>query len=157
MRVDIYSLNQAVSFSHAFDKKHIIISIISPQLYGNPIKKVGFKDNPKRIATLHLQFYDIDSSKELTKMSYNELVAQYGPGIFSEYQAQQIIDFVEKYKDQVELIVIHCEAGISRSAAVGAAIMKQLTGDDSKIFNNKMFLPNMFIYSTILKTWNKEK
>jgi predicted protein tyrosine phosphatase len=152
MRVEIYSLYQAAIFSQVFDEKHIIISIVSPYREGTP-----FKDNPNRLDILRLYFYDIDSSKEESKVSYDDLMAQYGSGVFTEEQAQQIIDFVEKYKDQVELIVVHCEAGISRSAGVGAAILKQLTGDDSFIFNDNRFLPNMFVYRTLLNTWNKEK
>ena len=54
------------------------------------------------------------------------------------------------YKDKVECIIVHCEVGVSRSAGVMAAIQKYLTGDDSAIFNNGAFSPNMYCYRMML-------
>ena len=46
--------------------------------------------------------------------------------------------------------MIHCEAGISRSAAVAAAIAK-LKGLDEAQFFDEPFEPNGLVYRTILE------
>ena len=62
--------------------------------------------------------------------------------------AQKVCDFV-KANDNVDIIV-HCDAGISRSAGVAAAIMKYLTGSDMEIFKNGKYQPNMWCYRKVL-------
>ncbi|HVH42669.1 MAG TPA: hypothetical protein VM925_10005 [Labilithrix sp.] len=49
----------------------------------------------------------------------------------------------------VERIVIHCDAGISRSAAVAAALSRALRGDDTEFFTGK-YKPNMRVYRLLL-------
>ena len=48
-------------------------------------------------------------------------------------------------------IIVHCDAGISRSAGVAAGIMKALTGDDSPIFDSPRYRPNMWCYRKTLE------
>jgi predicted protein tyrosine phosphatase len=43
-------------------------------------------------------------------------------------------DFINKYLDKVELIVCQCDAGISRSSAMAAALSKYITNDDKYFF-----------------------
>lgn len=88
---------------------------------------------------LKLQFNDTDSSERI-----------YG-GIEGT-DVREITDFVKKYESsnkEVNLIV-NCEAGQSRSAGVAAAIMKYLYNDDTPIFNNSKYTPNMLCYNKIL-------
>ena len=47
-------------------------------------------------------------------------------------------------------VIVHCDAGISRSSGVAAAILKAKTGDDSQIFNSPKYRPNMRCYRIIL-------
>lgn len=47
-------------------------------------------------------------------------------------------------------IIVHCDAGISRSSGVAAAILKAKTGDDSQIFNSPKYRPNMRCYRIVL-------
>lgn len=70
----------------------------------------------------------------------------------SKEDAVKIAEFVKwlKTTDTKELW-IHCDAGVSRSAAVGAAILKYLTGDDSAIFNNPNYVPNSSVYQLTLE------
>jgi protein-tyrosine phosphatase len=70
--------------------------------------------------------------------------------LMSDSDAAKIKDYVLRYKDRVECIIVHCEVGVSRSAGVMAAIQKYLTGDDSAIFNNGAFSPNMYCYRMML-------
>jgi len=75
---------------------------------------------------------------------------------FQPEDAKRILEFVEKVKDKIEVLLVHCFAGWSRSPAVAAAI--------DKIFNNKNekenmhywthYEPNMLVYKTIVETWS---
>ena len=48
-------------------------------------------------------------------------------------------------------MIIHCWAGVSRSAAVAAAILKVYTGNDDQIFKSGTYAPNMYVYHKILE------
>ena len=71
-------------------------------------------------------------------------------GITKE-QAKQIATFVKKHYGNVEQIIVHCEAGISRSAGVAAAILKYFTNDDSQIFDSYKYRPNTLCYRNVLE------
>ena len=71
-------------------------------------------------------------------------------------QAKQVAEFVIKWKDKVDEILVNCEGGISRSSGTCAAIMKYLTGDDSSIFNSSRLCPNMTCYRLVLEALMKE-
>lgn len=45
-------------------------------------------------------------------------------------------------------LLIHCEAGVSRSPAIAAAIIKSLTGDDREVFDRAR--PNLYVYGMML-------
>ena len=68
----------------------------------------------------------------------------------TEADAAKIAEFVNTAGANADRIIVHCEAGVSRSAGVAAAIMKFLTGDDKAIFNNRKYVPNMFCYRLVL-------
>jgi protein-tyrosine phosphatase len=44
-----------------------------------------------------------------------DYITEFGLGLFSDKQAAQIVGFVEGIKDTVKGILVHCEAGVSRS------------------------------------------
>lgn len=86
--------------------------------YGNTTAIVSIGDTGARVnykmfigeevkAILRLQFEDDDN----------------GPNIITENDATKIINFVNKWQDWVSEIIVHCEAGISRSAGVAAALI----------------------------------
>ncbi len=71
---------------------------------------------------------------------------------FTKKEARAILDFVEQHWDQVEVFLVHCEAGLSRSPAIAAAIsyIKFGRGTDNKYFEGK-FWANYLVYKTILE------
>ena len=68
--------------------------------------------------------------------------------IFDETYAEQILDFVDSYRDNIDLIVVHCEAGISRSSATAGALSLILNKTDQYFFDN--YLPNALVYRKII-------
>lgn len=105
-------------------------------------------NNHSIVDILQLSFVDADDDQ---KDMYPE------GWIYTNEQAQQVVDFVLKNKDKIECLWVHCDAGVSRSAGVAAAILKALTGDDSKIFDCKQFAPNMTVYRKTLNAFYNNK
>ena len=70
--------------------------------------------------------------------------------------AKKIVAFVKSWINHIELIIVHCEAGMSRSSGVCAALMLWINGDDTPIFGNAFFRPNMLCYRTVLNELLKE-
>ena len=118
------------SFRTHFDES-AMISVSTPDerynlnIYGSLYNRI------KRI--LRLEFDDVDR----------------GSLAMTEEDAASIAEFVEENKGRT--IIVHCDAGISRSAGIAAAIMKHYNGDDSPIFNNPWYCPNMLCYRMVLE------
>lgn len=53
-----------------------------------------------------------------------------GKFIFTDEQVTEIVDFINKVKDNVDTIVCQCDAGISRSGAVGLFAVRYLEQDE---------------------------
>lgn len=123
-----------------YSSDKVIISIRTP---GD--EKAKFDSNNKTIKDiLYLEFYDI---------SYNsqEIFKGYAP--MTDEDAVKIKDFVLKWKDKVDTIWVHCDAGISRSAGVAAGILEAFGEDTSFIFDSKMYFPNLLCYRKTLNTF----
>lgn len=121
----------------------VIISIYTPTDTPAAIDK----ENPTIIDVLPLAFVDSDDTdKDHFDWTW----------IFSNQQAYKIFKFVEKWKDKVDRLWIHCDGGVSRSAGVAAAILKAYTGDDSQIFDNRNYYPNMLVYRRTLQVLTEE-
>jgi protein tyrosine phosphatase len=72
------------------------------------------------------------------------------PNAMTRIEAEQIIDIVKQFKNIINKIVVHCGAGVSRSAGVAAALGKWLNDDDSFIFDNSKYCPNRTCYRLVL-------
>lgn len=118
---------------------HITISVRSPDRFG---KHLRLPNNMYRQGSIMLEFHDLDDRVEGTDMEgIHEL--------FSPEHAKKIVAFVQKHISFVDTIIINCEAGISRSAGIAAALSKFYNKDDSYFF--KHFIPNRRVYRMILE------
>lgn len=115
-------------------KPCILISIVSPEM---PDADIKHPEMYKGI--LRLKFHDL----EYPIKGYEKCK------LFSKDDAIQILDFVNNYADEIKLIVVHCEAGVSRSAGVAAALSLILNYDCG--YFHKYFHPNTLVKSTILR------
>ena len=156
MKVIAVSRLFAEKLSGELDMPHAIISIGEPEpRREGDSDQAQFADNEHRKGLLRLEFYDIDMNS-ITNAGYIlEIQKEYGHGLMTKAHANQILDFVEEVKDKIEVILCHCAAGVSRSSGTAAAILRILTGSDDKIFNDKRYIPNMFVYRMILNTWEE--
>jgi predicted protein tyrosine phosphatase len=76
------------------------------------------------------------------------------PSNFSAVQANQIIDFVFFTLPKIESLLIHCEAGVSRSPAIAAAVSVMLWGANTDRLYFKNYTPNTFVYNKLLETYH---
>jgi predicted protein tyrosine phosphatase len=76
--------------------------------------------------------------------------------LFSSEQADLIWSFVSRHLPDVERVIVHCDAGMSRSPAVAAAISKALTGDDAEFFAGR-YRPNMRVYRFMLEAYARRQ
>ena len=123
---------------------HIIVSIQSPKDPRLPV----LRTSRRTLRVVRLVFHDMDDMHK--KHLPPEEWARYEDDCFGPAHARQIIAAVRMHPDAEELLV-HCDAGFSRSPAVAAALSKALTGDDKHFF--RTYSPNMRVYRTILEEW----
>jgi predicted protein tyrosine phosphatase len=124
------------------DVPHIWISIRNPMTL-----PADLPDNAYRKDTLFLSFDDIGEK------SYWIGSDEYGRELVgcTESQAVDILDFVQKWQDQVQLICVNCEAGQSRSAGTAEALSLILNQHDSGIRDNPIYTPNSWVKTQILR------
>jgi predicted protein tyrosine phosphatase len=137
----------AVDISDQLNMSHVMIRITDPRNDFPPLK-----DNPNRVAVLELKFYDLDGNKVAADWS-EEDINKYGHGLFTMDQAVQIVDFIQTHNP--DKVIVHCDAGISRSAGVAAAIAKVITGSDEVIFNDNRYIPNRYVYRKLLDSFHE--
>ena len=75
--------------------------------------------------------------------------------LFTKQDAEEILSFFYSIKNKIGILLVSCDAGISRSAAVAASLLKIFKDDDTEIYNNPRFHPNPMIYRIILDTYNE--
>ena len=90
-----------------------------------------------RLDALQLVFADIESPVP-------------GYVAFSTGHAHDILDFVTRLWDDIDTLLVHCYQGISRSAAVAAAISRLKFGDDGD-FTQEPYQPNTLVYRTLIE------
>ena len=135
MQVFVYS-RRGLEAARPHEVPHVIISITS-----SPDDVAHLRANETRRGVLRLSFPDVEVASD--RFGEDEL--------FSPVHAARIWSFVHEHRAQIERILVHCDAGFSRSPAVAAAISRVLNGDDAEFFGGR-YKPNMRIYRTLLET-----
>jgi predicted protein tyrosine phosphatase len=69
--------------------------------------------------------------------------------VFSEKTAKKIIGFIDRIKDNVDILVVHCDAGVSRSGAVGVFACRYLKLDEKEFRRQNSVLPNMYVLQVL--------
>ena len=142
MNVTVMNRKNAVQYSKQKNSEHtVMISISDPRMIYESEAIVNKENGILDI--LRLSFSDADH-KGLDV--YGNYVDE--SDLMTDEDARKVADFVQKYTDVT--ILVHCDAGISRSAGVAAAILKYYTGEDSKVFKSGRYYPNMWCYRKTL-------
>lgn len=133
LEIKVLSRSEAQKASYDICVPAIIISITDISTNSNT-----FATNQNIYSILNLKFNDVSDSDK---------------SAISIEQAKKIASFIDVWKDMVKLIIVHCEAGVSRSSGVAAGIMKYINNDDRPIFENPHFLPNTTCYRKVLRSF----
>ena len=135
--MDIVVMDRASAREASFKKSAPATAIISiVDVLAEPNR---FCHAPWIKGILRLCFEDVEESE---------------PDCITDQDALRIRDFVLKMKVAgVERLIVHCEAGVSRSAGVAAAILKSLGADETRIWNDSKYSPNRACYEKVLKAF----
>lgn len=147
MKIVILSRLMAEKIDSDLDKPHAIISITDTRE-----KDANVGNHPKCRGVLFLKFRDFDLSKMsiAARMQIDKL---YPEEAMNEFQAESMVNFVRDMMNEIEMLVVHCDAGVSRSAGAGAALAKCINGDDQWVFDSPLYLPNMYVYRLVFNAW----
>lgn len=126
--IRIMSRNEAKRYSY---KKNIPESAIV-SIYSNGDTPCRFYNNRNIKVIKHWCFDDLDDNRGIT-----------------QHQANEIAQFTLKHKD-IDTLIVHCDAGISRSAGIAAAISKWNFGSDGWVFDSNLYHPNMRCYNFMI-------
>ena len=69
--------------------------------------------------------------------------------LMQEEDAVRIRDLLTQYPDCD--VIVHCDAGMSRSAGTAAAIVEASGGDPASIFRSPYYDPNLHCYQLVLR------
>lgn len=129
MEIRILDRDTARKQSYTIDKSCIIISIQDVSESQNEF----CKNNPNIKNVLYVAFGDIEEVHEGSHVLPMSIC-----------DAIKIKCFVDNWKDKVELIIVHCSAGISRSSAIGHFYNNFLNNTNiEELFKNPHYSPNM--------------
>jgi predicted protein tyrosine phosphatase len=117
----------------ALEEPYVMISISCV----NDAATIPHREHCKDI--LRLEFDDVDRPIEGMNVS-----------LFNKEHANKILDFFEKWENKVAWMIVHCDAGLSRSPAVAAALTRVQHRFDYDFW--KRYLPNSRVYSILLNT-----
>jgi predicted protein tyrosine phosphatase len=133
MEIFVYS-RYGLEAARPHEVPHIILSITS-----GPDDQARLRQNRECRGVLRLSFPDAEAASE--QYAENEL--------FSAEHAKQVWDFALRHRQLVERILVHCDAGKSRSPALAAALARVLNGSDTEYFGGR-YTPNMRVYRMLL-------
>lgn len=143
MNVTVMSRKDAVRYCYQkHERDTVMISISDPCMeYGS----APFSTAENRVRhILRLSFHDADRPGLDVYRRSVEL-----SDLMADEDAWAIRELLHRFPHTD--VIVHCDAGISRSSGVAAAILKFYTGSDREIFNSRKYLPNMWCYRKTLE------
>mgnify|MGYP001823206740 CR=1 FL=1 len=84
----------------------------------------------------------------LLQLAFADTADSDRPDAFTTVLATELLDFVAAVWDRVDVLLIHCEAGLSRSPGVAAALSRIYYGDDGPWFEYDF--PNTLVYQQLV-------
>lgn len=137
MQITVMNRNQAIQYCHQpHDQQTVMISIYTPceEYHDEPFMSTIIGNGVYEIC--RVGFFDVDSKYPVKS------------GRMTLDDAELITDVIERNLDKH--IIVHCDAGQSRSAGIAAALSKYYNGSDEEFFNNPHMTPNMLCYRLMM-------
>ena len=143
MKVEVLSRRKAIAYCHEKHTRPVVMISISDPNMRYPSSPFVSRDNIIA-AIVRLSFADADAQG---KDVYGRDASS--ADLMQPEDGRKIKAALDAHPDMD--VIVHCDAGISRSAGVGAGILKAMTGDDSPIYDSPMYRPNSHCYRTTLE------
>lgn len=89
-----------------------------------------------------------ENRQGLLQLAFADTAEASRPDSFAVVQAAELLDFVAATWDSIQVLLIHCEAGMSRSPGVAAALSRIYYGDDGPW--GEYDFPNSLVYQRLV-------
>jgi len=97
--------------------------------------------------------YPKGSVYKVLELHTADVTAPRDPRSMDEAAAVRIIEFVNEVIEKVDILIVCCSAGISRSSAVAAAVIRGNGMDDGVIWDDYRYSPNPLCYERVLAVY----
>lgn len=142
-------------YNHSFisDENNKKFAILSIQDTPANEMAVGYKAAGNCLAALNIWFSDLtESGFEDAKKRHPNWIGHMK--LINDIDAMKIKEFVNYVSTlDIDMLIIHCRAGQSRSAGVAAAVSVALFGTDKEYFDDPRYTVNMTVYRKVLKAF----
>jgi predicted protein tyrosine phosphatase len=120
-------------------RPYAMISITDPRY-----PQARLEDDPHRVGLLRLQFHDVGLLVGPEADAFVLPAAEH---------ARAIVQFFRVMEPRIDKLIVHCEAGISRSAGVGSGLALCLRQSDAQFYIQSR--PNPRVRRLILEAWKE--
>ena len=103
---------------------------------------------------LYLQNNPDNGSEAICRVCFDDVEIGMNNCI-TDCDAEKISSFVNGVIGRKDKLIVQCEAGVSRSAGVAAAIMKRYANNDMLVWGNSRYCPNKTCYRKVLAALNE--
>lgn len=144
--MEILVLSQSKAEKYIKENNTRTLAVISITDPGQPLADI--KEDKLTKSVFRMSFYDLDT----------DFVALNGKDVIP-CATKDDINGLKKFIDTlppVDVLVVHCAAGYSRSAGVGAAVELYL-GMGNTIWGNSRYYPNAHVYRLCLQEFGIQK
>ena len=87
-------------------------------------------------------------SDRIMQLCFQDITDDKSRDAFQKEHARQIVSFFEKIQvnEDIDCVFVCCDAGISRSPAIAAALMREQGQNDDCIWSDAEYAPNPLVY-----------
>ena len=118
--------------------------------HNKPYAIIGFTDTDR----IFPEYYESENLVDTLVLSVDDITEpEENRVLFSYIHALQILAFVERHKNDIDLLIVHCVAGISRSPAVAAALSK-IYGINNYHTYFTLYRPNEHVFNVLMRVYN---
>lgn len=117
---------------------------------------------PKRQALISIMDHERDAldrfpAERVLRLSFDDAVdASFYHRLITMEQAEAIRDFVLRYQNEIDVLIVHCTGGVSRSPAIAAGIVAGLGEDDGCFWNCARYHPNPRVYEWVRAAFERD-
>lgn len=137
-KLDFLVLGREEIKDFSYEKPYLVISVADPESSDAEMIRSDYLTD-----VLRLKFDDVGKPFRFQFEKSSDI-------LMTSEQANQILEFVKIYLSEVKLIVCQCEQGVSRSAAIAAALSRILQNEDEYFLKN--YLANKFVYELLVQS-----